>query len=128
MFDATPTIEHVLVNAVLAAFLDRRPFKHDLADMRDHYPEHFQEMLDEMLDSVHRVLLYGDYRDDAVPRDLPTAQERIAELEAKVARLEGLCGDGLEEIHKRIVMEEPPEWVRELQQLAEENKKKSGRR
>ena len=122
MFDETPTKEHVLVNAVLVELYDRRPFKHDLPRMEDEQPALFQEMLAEMLDSVQRVLMYGSYQDHAVPKDLPTAQERIEELEAKVAKLESLCGVGLEELFLNAMdPEPPPDWV---VKLAEEQRKK----
>lgn len=124
MFDETPTKEHVLVNAVLVGLYDRRPFKHDLSRMASEHPDLFQEMLDDMLDSVQLVLTTGDYRIHGAKRDLPTAQERIEELEAKVARLETLAGEGLEELHKQIMEpEEPPEWVMELHRLAQKNKR-----
>ena len=96
MFAETPTRAHVLVNAVLCELYERRPFKHDLADMETEHPDYFEEMLAEMLDSVRRVLAYGDYRKDAAPREFEDETEairkRMTELEEALARLKALVG------------------------------------
>lgn len=63
MFNETPTKAHVLVNAVLNHLYDRRPFKHDLADMETKHPDLWEEMMEDMRDSAQRVLDTGDYRE-----------------------------------------------------------------
>lgn len=45
-----------IVSAILDSLRDRRPFKHDLAEMETDYPALYKEMLEEMKVEVLEVL------------------------------------------------------------------------